>query len=98
MTTRKILRREDDEAAADVLCWNEANSLLEDVSGPYRCASAISELAFFGAADRYHVIDPLTDLRRRYETKSEARSGLDDDIREISSAFVEWFGTEHGLL
>lgn len=95
---RTILGREDDEASADLLCWNEANCLLEEVTGPYRCAAAISDLAFLGAADRYHVIDPLADLRRRYETDPEARTELDDDIRQVSLEFVDWFGAEHGFL
>ncbi|NMO93202.1 hypothetical protein [Actinomycetospora sp. TBRC 11914] len=96
--TRVILGREDDEAPADLLCWNEASCLLEDVTGPYRCASAVSGLAFLGAADRYHFIDPLVDLKRRYEADPQARPELDDEIRNVSATFVEWFGRLHGLV
>lgn len=95
---RVILGRNDEEAAGDLLCWNEAKCLLEGVTGTYRCASAISVLGFLGAADRYRVVDPLIDLRRRYEADPKARPELDVEIREVSSTFVGWFGREHGLV
>jgi hypothetical protein len=95
---RVILGRNDEEAPGDLLCWNEANCLLEGVTGTYRCASAISVLGFLGASDRYRVVDPLIDLRRRYEADPKARPELDVEIREVSSTFVGWFGREHGLV
>ncbi|MEJ2866749.1 hypothetical protein WCD74_03175 [Actinomycetospora sp. OC33-EN08] len=96
--SRTILGRSDQESPGELLCWNEATCLLESVTVPFRCASAVSGLGFLGAPDRFGLIDPMVDLARRYEAAPDERGKLDDEIRESATTFVEWFAAERGLV
>lgn len=78
---RALLGREDDEASPDLVCWNEAHGLLDDISTPYRCASRISALAYFSAPDRHGLIDEMVARRERYEAVAADQDELDVLIR-----------------
>lgn len=90
--SRALLGRVDQEAAPDMVCWNETNSLLEEISEPYRCAARVSALAFFGAPDRYRVIDRMVAMRERYEARPSERTELDAAIIDGAREYVGWFG------
>jgi hypothetical protein len=85
-----LLGRRDEEASPDLVCWNEAIGLLDEVSTTYRCASRISALAYFNAPDRYGVIDEMVALRQRYETVKSERDELDVVIRERIRRYLAW--------
>ncbi|WP_433784407.1 hypothetical protein ACQPX6_29700 [Actinomycetospora sp. CA-101289] len=84
-----LLGRDDDEAAPDTVCWNEAHGLAEGISRPYHCASRIAALAYFSAPDRLGLIDEMVALRDRYEARSGERAELDEVIRARIARYLE---------
>lgn len=92
--TQTVLGRVDEEAPADLVCWNETNCLLEGVSLPYRCAAAVATLAHFGVPDRYRIVDHMVALRARYEREWPDRPALDAEILEAAREYVAPPGSE----
>lgn len=71
-----------------LVCWNEANSLIEGFQTPYRAARQIANMGFHQPADPFGLIDPLTDLAMRYEDYPDERGDLADEITAVFSGYV----------
>ncbi|HEX2300067.1 MAG TPA: hypothetical protein VHH34_16405 [Pseudonocardiaceae bacterium] len=71
-----------------LVCWNEANSLIEGFETPYRAARQIANMGFHHPADPFGLIDPLADLAMRYEDYPEERGRVAEEITAVLSAYV----------
>jgi hypothetical protein len=72
----------------DLLCWNEANSLVEGVQTPYRAARHIATEAFHEPDDPFGLIAPTTELAERYEDHPSSREPTAAELRSALSEFV----------
>lgn len=82
-----ILGECDDESHFDLVCWNEANALAEDVQRPYLAARHIASEDFHEPADRFGVVGPMTELAVRYEDRPEERGALALEIARQLDTF-----------
>ncbi|WP_345609733.1 hypothetical protein [Pseudonocardia adelaidensis] len=71
-----------------LLCWNEANSLVEGVQTPYRAARHIATEAYHNPDDPFGLIPPMTELAERYEDQASTRKVTAADIRTTLSDFL----------
>jgi hypothetical protein len=71
-----------------LVCWNEANSLVEDVQTPYRAARHIATEAFHEPDDPFGLIAPMTELAERYEDRPSARATTAAEVRAVLSDFL----------
>lgn len=60
-----LLGEVNPECYFHLVCWNEANSLMEGVQARYRAARQIANMGFHNPADPYSLVEPLTDLAVR---------------------------------
>lgn len=72
----------------DLVCWNEANSLVEGVQTPYRAARHIANEAFHEPDDPFGLIAPMTELAERYEDHPASREATAADVRAVLSDFL----------
>lgn len=71
----------------DLICWNQANALVEGVQRPYRAARAIAAEGFHDPVDVFGLIDPMTELTERYEDQPQARPATAAEIVRVLDAF-----------
>lgn len=83
-----LLREVNPECYFHLVCWNEANSLVEGVQTPYRAARQIANMGFHNPADPYDLIEPLTDLAVRYEDYPDERGETGDEIAALLAAYI----------
>lgn len=83
-----LLGEVNPECYFHLVCWNEANSLIEGVQTPYRAARQIANMGFHNAADPYGLVDPLTDLAVRYEDYQDERSETGQEIAALLAVYV----------
>lgn len=76
------------ESYFHLVCWNEANSLIEGFETPYRAARQISNMGFHHPADPFGLVDPLAELAMRYEDCPEEREEVAEEINAALSAFL----------
>jgi hypothetical protein len=72
----------------NLLCWNEANSLVEGVQTPYRAARHIANEAFHDPDDPFGLIGPMTELAERYEDHPSSRESTAAEVRSTLSDFL----------
>lgn len=72
----------------NLLCWNEANSLVEGVQTPYRAARHIATEAFHQPDDPFDLIAPMTELAERYEDYPSSRESTAAEVRSALSEFL----------
>ena len=82
-----VLGECDDESHFDLVCWNDANALAEGVQRPYLAARHIASEDFHEPADRFGIVDPMTELAVRYEDRPEERDALALEIARQLDAF-----------
>ena len=76
------------ESYFHLVCWNEANSLVEGFETPYRAARQIANMGFHHPADPFGLIDPLADLAMQYEDYPEQRGELAVEITALLSTYL----------
>ncbi len=76
------------ESYFHLVCWNEANSLVEGMQTPYRAARQIANMGFHNPADPYDLIKPLTSLAVRYEDYPEERGKTGAEITAVLAAYL----------
>lgn len=82
-----ILGERGPESHFDLVCWNEANSLAENVQRPYLAARHIASEDFHEPADRYGIVEPMTELAERYEDRPDDRDAVALEIGHELDAF-----------
>ncbi len=82
-----ILGECDRESHFELVCWNEANSLAEDVQRPYLAARHIASEDFHEPLDRFGLIAPMTELAVRYEDRPDERHAVAREIVRELDAF-----------
>jgi hypothetical protein len=75
-----ILGECERESHFDLVCWNEANALSEDVQRPYLAARHIAAEDFHQPLDRFGLIAPMTELAERYEDFPADRAAISVEI------------------
>lgn len=88
-----ILGETSPDWAFDLVCWNEANGLAEQVRRPYGAAVAIANEGFHQPTDVFELVAPMTELMIRYEDLPETREATGDQIRRVLEDFrarVPW--------
>ncbi len=75
------------ESHFDLVCWNEANSLAEDVQRPYLAARHIASEDVHAPADRFGIVGPMTELAVRYEDRPDERDVVAVEIARQLGAF-----------
>jgi hypothetical protein len=76
-----------------LLCWNEANSLVEGSQTPYRAARHIASEAFHEPDDPFDLITPMTQLAVRYEDHPSSREST---AAEVGAGLSEFLARAHG--
>lgn len=71
-----------------LVCWNEANSLVEGVQTPYRAARHIATEAFHEPDDPFVLIAPMTELAERYEDDPPSREATAAEVRSVLTDFL----------
>ncbi len=82
-----ILGTDEPDRQFDLICWNQANAIAEDVQRPYLAAVRISGLGLHDPADRFGLVGPMTALRVRYEDEPERRAETAARIVEVLDRF-----------
>jgi len=82
-----ILGECEHESHFDLVCWNEANSLAENVQRPYLAARHIASEDFHEPADRFGIVGPMTELAERYEDRPHERDAIAAEIARELDAF-----------
>ena len=82
-----ILGESEPESHFDLVCWNEANSLAENVQRPYLAARHIASEDFHAPADRFGLAEPMTALAERYEDRPGERDAIAAKIGRELDAF-----------
>jgi hypothetical protein len=82
-----ILGECEHESHFDLVCWNEANALAEDVQRPYLAARHIAAEDFHRPLDRFGLIAPMTELAERYEDFPDDRAGIGAEIEAQLDAY-----------
>ena len=75
------------ESHFDLICWNEANALAENVQRPYLAARHIASEDFHAPADRFGLLEPMTELAVRYEDRPDEREAVGVEIARELDAF-----------
>ncbi len=83
-----LLGEVNPECYFHLVCWNEANSLVEGVETPYRAARQIANEGFHNPADPYGLIEPLADLAVRYEDHPDERGETGEEIIALLAAYI----------
>lgn len=78
----------DRESYFHLVCWNEANSLVEGMQTPYRAARQIANMGFHNPADPYDLIKPLTNLAVRYEDYPDERGETGAAIVAVLAGYI----------
>ena len=84
---RVILGDDGPDSQFNLVCWNQANAVLEGVQRPYRAARGISAVGFHEPVDVFGLIEPMTVLTERYEDVPEAREATAAEIVRALEAF-----------
>jgi hypothetical protein len=82
-----ILGECERESHFDLVCWNEANALAEQVQRPYLAARHIAAEDFHQPLDRFGLIAPMTELAERYEDHPDGRATIAAEIGAELAAF-----------
>jgi hypothetical protein len=82
-----ILGECEQESHFDLVCWNEANALAEQVQRPYLAARHIAAEDFHQPLDRFGLIAPMTELAERYEDHPDGRATIAAEIGAELAAF-----------
>ena len=82
-----ILGECEHESHFDLICWNEANSLAENVQTPYLAARHIASEDFHEPADRFGLVGPMEELAVRYEDEPDQRPAIGVEIARQLDAF-----------
>lgn len=82
-----ILGTDGPDRNFDLICWNEANSLAEEMTRPYCAALRVSRMAIWQPADRFALVTPMTELRIRYEDEPERRVDVAAEIVAVLGDF-----------
>ena len=82
-----ILGDSGPESHFDLVCWNEANSLAENVQRPYLAARHIASEDVHAPADRFGLIRSMTELAERYEDRPDERAAVAVEIARELDAF-----------
>lgn len=82
-----ILGEAGPDWAFDLVCWNGANALAEQVRRPYGTAVAIANEGFHQPADTFGLVAPMTELMIRYEDVPEAPEATGAEIRRVLQHF-----------
>ena len=82
-----ILGDSGPESHFDLVCWNEANSLAENVQRPYLAARHIASEDVHAPRDRFGLVGPMTELAERYEDRPDEREEIAIDIARELDAF-----------
>lgn len=82
-----ILGECEHESHFDLICWNEANSLSENLQTPYLAARHIASEDFHEPADRFGLVEPMTELAVRYEDRPDERNATGAEIARELEAF-----------
>ena len=82
-----ILGECDRESHFDLVCWNEANSLAEQVQRPYLAARHIASEDVHAPVDRFGIVEPMTELAVRYEDRPDERDAVAVEIVRRLDAF-----------
>jgi len=84
---RTILGEDGPDSAFDLVCWNEANAVAEDVQRPYRAARHIATEGFHDPTDAFGLVAPLTELAERYEDVPGSRTATGAEIVRVLDEF-----------
>lgn len=71
----------------DLICWNEASALAEGNNTPYFAAGGITSVAIFRPADPFGLLEPLSELRTRYEDEPDTRDATGAEIAAVLDDF-----------
>jgi hypothetical protein len=77
------------EQSFDMVCWNDANCLLEGITTPWLAAREIANLGYHQPADRFGLVSPLGDLAERYEDFPEQRAETAEEITAVLLRFLD---------
>ena len=77
------------EQSFDMVCWNDANCLVEGVTTPWLAARGIANLGYHQPADVYGLVSPLGELAERYEDFPEGRSETAEEITAVLMRFLD---------
>jgi hypothetical protein len=94
-----ILGECERESHFDLVCWNEANALAEQMQRPYLAARHIAAEDFHQPLDRFGLIAPMTELAERYEDRPDDRAAIGVAIGAQLDSFrarAPWPITEEG--
>lgn len=82
-----ILGECEQESHFDLVCWNEANALAEQVQRPYLAARHIAAEDFHQPLDRFGLIAPMTELAERYEDRPDERDTTAAAVCQVLDGF-----------
>lgn len=85
---RVILGEVNPDCYFHLICWNQANSLIEGFRTPYLAARAIANMDIHEPADPFGLITPLDELAMRYEDYPDERARIAEEITARLSEFV----------
>jgi hypothetical protein len=84
---RVVLGDDGPDSQFDLVCWNQANAVVEGVQRPYRAARAISAVGYHEPVDVFGLVEPMTVLTERYEDVQDARAATAAEIVRVLGAF-----------
>jgi hypothetical protein len=82
-----ILGGKTPDISFDLVCWNEANCVEEHVQRPFLAAALIRLEGDHRPADRFGLVEPMTELAIRYEDVPEERAGTAAEITRMLAGF-----------
>jgi hypothetical protein len=82
-----ILGGKTPDTSFDLVCWNEANCVEEHVQRPFLAAALIRLEGDHRPADRFGLVEPMTELAIRYEDVPEERAGTAAEITRMLAEF-----------
>jgi hypothetical protein len=78
-----VLGRAGPGSQFELVCWNQANAVAEDVQRPYRAARAIAAEGFHDPVDVFGLVEPMTALTERYEDQPHDRAATAAEIVRV---------------
>lgn len=77
------------EQSFEMVCWNNANCLVEGITTPWLAARGIAHIGYHQPADAYGLVSPLTALTERYEDHPESRAESAEEITAVLTRFLD---------
>jgi hypothetical protein len=83
-----LLGEVDEQCYFHMVCWNDANCVVEEVVEPYWAARGIANMGFFEPDDPYEMVGPCTALAERYEDFPPERDATAAKITDLLTTYL----------